>query len=324
MPTSPGQARASSSRAARSKAPSRSWMMVAFGMPFCADQAGQRARVDAGKADDAARLQPQVEMAGGAVVGRVGDVGPEDAAAHARGGGEVDRLDVLVVDADIADMREGEGDDLAGIGRVGQDLLVAGHRRVEADLADGGAFRAEPHALDHGAVGKHEERGRARVGPGRVGHGEGSGWRDLRGKLCRDRVRLKGNRRTTPVLITIELGGWTKRQSLWCGYASEQFEAFSAVRSWPEAAGGRGAHSPRDGSAGSPNMPRLKSEPISTRRWRNGTRRIAPMEVAESRPIPDKPFRVAKRQRATRVSRRVGTLPLCPPDAPQRYSSSSG
>jgi len=39
----------------------------------------------------------------------------------------------------IADMREGESDDLPGIGRVGEDLLVARHRGVEADLADGGA-----------------------------------------------------------------------------------------------------------------------------------------------------------------------------------------
>jgi hypothetical protein len=52
----------------------------------------------------------------------------------ARGG--VVALDVLVVGADIADMREGEGDDLPGIGRVGQDFLIAGHRGVEADLAD--------------------------------------------------------------------------------------------------------------------------------------------------------------------------------------------
>ena len=29
------------------------------------------------------------------------------------------RLDILVVDADIADVRKGEGDDLAGVGRIG-------------------------------------------------------------------------------------------------------------------------------------------------------------------------------------------------------------
>ena len=70
------------------------------------------------------------------------------------------RLDVLVIGADIADMREGEGDDLPGIGRVGQDLLIAGHRGVEADFADRDAGSARALALDHGAVGENEKRGR--------------------------------------------------------------------------------------------------------------------------------------------------------------------
>ena len=38
-----------------------------------ADQGGQRPRVDAGNADDAAALQPGVERPGRAVVGRLGD-----------------------------------------------------------------------------------------------------------------------------------------------------------------------------------------------------------------------------------------------------------
>ena len=63
-------------------------------------------------------------------------------------------------------MREGEGDELPGIGGIGEDLLVAGHRGVEADLADGVALRAEAEALQHGAIGKHEERGRFVVRPG--------------------------------------------------------------------------------------------------------------------------------------------------------------
>ena len=168
MPTRPGQAFASARSAARSKLPPRSWAIDGVGHALLADERGQRARVDAGDADDAARLQPLVEVPGGAVVRRIGDVGLEDAAAHARGGGHVDGLDVLVVDADIADMGEGEGDDLAGIGGVGQDLLIAGHRRVEADLADGRALGAEAMAFDHRAVGEDEEGGRTRVLP--AGH----------------------------------------------------------------------------------------------------------------------------------------------------------
>ena len=50
----------------------------------------------------------------------LGDVG---AARRSRAPPAVDGLDVLSVGADIADMREGEGDDLAGIGGIGEDLL---------------------------------------------------------------------------------------------------------------------------------------------------------------------------------------------------------
>ena len=75
-------------------------------------------------------------------------------------------------------MREGEGDDLPGIGRVGQDLLIAGHRRVEADLADRDAGRARALSLDDGAVGKDEEGGRRLVGP------IGDGARARRCGLC--------------------------------------------------------------------------------------------------------------------------------------------
>ena len=135
------------------------------GHALVADERGQGAGIDAGKPDDAARFQPLVEVARGAVVGGLGDGRAHDAAAHARGGGEIARLDVLVVGSDIADVREGEGDDLAGIGRVGQDFLVAGHGGVEAHLAHRGAFGAEARALDDGAVGKHEDRRGERGGP---------------------------------------------------------------------------------------------------------------------------------------------------------------
>ncbi len=46
-----------------------------------------------------------------------------------------------------------------GIGGVGEDLLIAGHRRVEADLARRLADGADAEAFEHGAVLQHEERG---------------------------------------------------------------------------------------------------------------------------------------------------------------------
>jgi hypothetical protein len=138
------------------------------------DQRGQRASVDAGQPNDAARFQPLIEMARGAVVGGIGDGRAQDHAACAGRCRHVHRLDVFLVGADIADVREGEGDDLPGIGGIGQNLLIAGHRGVEADFANGLSLGAEPKTFQHRTIGQHKERGRLVVRPGgsvfRCGH----------------------------------------------------------------------------------------------------------------------------------------------------------
>ncbi len=108
-----------------------------------ADARGERPGIEAGKPDDAAAFQPGIELARGAVVRRRRDRRMQHDAARAGRRREIDGLDVLLVGADIADMRKGEGDDLPGIGRIGENLLIAGHRGVEADLADGMADGAE-------------------------------------------------------------------------------------------------------------------------------------------------------------------------------------
>jgi hypothetical protein len=64
------------------------------------------------------------------------------------------RLDVLRVDADVADLRVGHRHQLTAVRRVGEDLLVSGHRGVEHHLADGFAFGAEGLAFEDGAVGQ--------------------------------------------------------------------------------------------------------------------------------------------------------------------------
>ena len=132
---------------------------------FVADESRERARIDAADADDATRHEPFVEAAPGPPIRRLGDRLGEHHAAHARGGRHVDRLDILVIHPDIADMREGEGDDLPRIGGVGQDLLIAGHGRVEADFAGSLARRADSRALDHHAVGEDEQGRDARLAP---------------------------------------------------------------------------------------------------------------------------------------------------------------
>ena len=100
-----------------------------------------------------------------------GDVLADDAAQRPG----IVRLEILVIGADIADVREGEGDDLGGVGGIGHHLLVAGHRGVEAELADRLALGSEPPAPDQAPV---RQRQYAR-GPFRrrrvdgVGHGGG-------------------------------------------------------------------------------------------------------------------------------------------------------
>src|SRR3546814_14872797 len=75
-------------------------------------------------------------------------------------------LHSLGVRADIADVREGEGDDLPRIARIGQDFLIARHRRVETNLAYRGAARAITDAPQDRAIGKDKDAsqiGRAHV-----------------------------------------------------------------------------------------------------------------------------------------------------------------
>ena len=72
------------------------------------------------------------------------------------------RFGVLVVDPGVADVRCGHRHDLAGVGRVGQRLLVAGHAGVEDHLAERLAVRAEPGPAERGAVLQDQDRRRAR------------------------------------------------------------------------------------------------------------------------------------------------------------------
>ena len=133
-----------------------------------ADAARERAGVDAGKPDDAARLEPLLEMPRRAVVRRLRDRGVEHDAARPRRRRHVHGLDVVLVGADIADMGEREGDDLPGVRGIREDLLVAGHGGVEAHLARRTTGCAEAAAFEHGAVGEHEQRARLRLDPRRL------------------------------------------------------------------------------------------------------------------------------------------------------------
>ena len=181
----------------------------AVGHALVADQVGEFAGVDARQADDASGLQPFVEMLGGAVIGGLGDGGLDHAAFDGGGGREVGGFKIVIIGADIADVGEGEGDDLAGIGGVGEDFLIAGHGGVEADFAHGLAFGAKALAFDDGAIGEDEKAGDAGrvpiaeslawfgLGLFRAGHHGISGNFELYGGGGRvaSRLRLRGDRR---------------------------------------------------------------------------------------------------------------------------------
>ena len=160
----PGHAAASRFSASTSNLPSGSCAITAFGMPF-----SRMSAVSARVSMPVMAMMPRAlshtsrcwlarQLDGAVIEARSTQPRTPPAARLAE-------FHVLVVGADIADMREGEGDDLSGIRRIGEDLLIAGHRRVEADLADRDAGRARAPSFDDGAVGQDEEGGRRLVGP---------------------------------------------------------------------------------------------------------------------------------------------------------------
>src|SRR6266516_7789650 len=65
---------------------------------------------------------------------------------------DVGRLAVLGVGPVIPLVGVGHGDDLAGVGGVGQHLLITGHRRVEHGLAEGLSGGAEAGPTEDGPV----------------------------------------------------------------------------------------------------------------------------------------------------------------------------
>ena len=132
--------------------------------PAIPDPQRQRPRIDARQPRHVARLEPGVQRRRRPPIRRIRDVLLHDQPER----GHVGRLAILRVGAHVADMREGEGDDLSRIGRVRQRLLIPGHPRVEAKLSDSGArVRPEPHPPEHAAIGQHQHRRRARRHIGR-------------------------------------------------------------------------------------------------------------------------------------------------------------
>ena len=81
-----------------------------------------------------------------------GRTGRRDLAHHDRARVRRVGLHERLGDAVVADHRIRVGDDLAAVARVGQRLLVAGHRSVEDDLAGDRAGSAGGEAVEARAV----------------------------------------------------------------------------------------------------------------------------------------------------------------------------
>ena len=119
---------------------------------FVTDQARQPARIEPGETDHVVGFEPGVQMLRRTIVRRIGNVVADNQAACRRN----HALKVFRRRADVADVREGEGDDLAGVGGIGENLLVAGDAGVEADFADVRANRADSASPKHRSIAQNQ------------------------------------------------------------------------------------------------------------------------------------------------------------------------
>ena len=130
-----------------------------LGAAFTQD-AGELAGVDAGDGHHPAREQPVLQRGLAApAAGATRHVAHDQARRPDLAG-----LVVLLGATGVADVRIGQGDQLACIGRIGEDLLVAGHGGVEHHLTDRKAAGAYGLALEHGAVFEDQDCGLGHVG----------------------------------------------------------------------------------------------------------------------------------------------------------------
>ena len=97
---------------------------------------GQLAGVDFGNRLDIAPAQEFLETQFRAPVA----LEERQIADHQPGGMNLRTLEILAVGAGVADVGIRQGDDLASVGRIGQDFLVTGHRGVENHLSNSPAF----------------------------------------------------------------------------------------------------------------------------------------------------------------------------------------
>ena len=129
------------------------------------DRTGQAAGVDATDGNASPRGQPLAQFLNRAPV-RALRRHPLD--HHTLGHG-IAGFVIVRVHTHVADMGKGEGHDLARVGRVGHDLLIARHRGVEAEFRHRCAGCPKALTVENRAIRKGEAGGRCVVG--KLGHG---------------------------------------------------------------------------------------------------------------------------------------------------------
>jgi len=129
-----------------------------IGQAFFADKIGQRARINAAHRNDVAGNQPVVEMQVTAIIGGLGDFGLEDRPDHPVSCILTKRLKVFAIGSDIADMREGKGNNLPGIGWIGENFLIAGNRCIETNLCLRHTFSACTLPFNYRTISQNENR----------------------------------------------------------------------------------------------------------------------------------------------------------------------
>ena len=116
--------------------------------PLLAQDAGQPAGIDPGDANHPLAEQVGIQPLAHPEVARQQRQVSDDEPGRLDGRG----LLVLRVHTDIANVRIGQGDQLAQVGRIGQDLLITAHGGIENDFANARTIGADRDTPEDGTV----------------------------------------------------------------------------------------------------------------------------------------------------------------------------
>ena len=116
--------------------------------------AHQRPGVDPFHADDAPTFQIAVQIAVGPEIAHAPTFLANDEPGQVRLGA----FHVFGIHSVVANLGVGHRHDLSAVARIGEDLLISGHRGVEADFALDFAFGAKSRSRENGSVLQREFR----------------------------------------------------------------------------------------------------------------------------------------------------------------------